>query len=559
MLVADQSQPDGIEGVLTAAAAVAGVVSAFQPERYTGPDAARLVKLFARLERLGAAGMGLAARRVEETRAWQSSGARNAAEWLGRATGTTAGQAAQTLSTSKQLRDQPDLDSAVRSGALSPTQATEIAQTAKEAPEQAAGLIDHAQSDTMQGLRAQCQAVRSVRRPEDQQARHRRIHQRRYLHSWVDADGAGRLDARMTADALARLRAQLSPFEQEQFDAARHQRRFERHDAYALDALLDAVATGSEVLADDTVDRDSDIPPPGADVSTGAAQDHPAQSDRPDAAEEHRRPPDGRGRPDASKEHRRSADGPSPAGRETSDPADDGVADPAGGDRSSRSGRQGGSRRRRPNQSPASVIVRIDLAALNRGHAEPGECCEIDGVGPIPVEVAEALMADAHVAVVLTNGVDIRRVVHLGRSVTALQRTALMVRDPECVVPGCHVRTRLEIDHVTGWAKTHKTRLDDLARLCHYHHAQKTREGWELRGPPGSWSFTAPDGTTVGPDPPPTGGSPPAGRAIPDARPRADGQPRPTAGPTRAAGVSAVELSLRRRRHHSSERTRQNG
>jgi hypothetical protein len=132
-------------------------------------------------------------------------------------------------------------------------------------------------------------------------------------------------------------------------------------------------------------------------------------------------------------------------------------------------------------------------------------------------------MADSFVAVVLTDGIDIRRVAHLGRSVTAAQRTALYVRDPECVVPGCHARTRLEIDHVTGWAKTHKTCLDDLARLCHHHHALKTRAGWELRGPPGAWTFTGPDGTVIGPDPPPTRRTDPARRSGRSANP-----PRPS-------------------------------
>ena len=32
--------------------------------------------------------------------------------------------------------------------------------------------------------------------------------------------------------------------------------------------------------------------------------------------------------------------------------------------------------------------IRIDLAALKRGHTEHGEICEIAGVGPIPFEAA---------------------------------------------------------------------------------------------------------------------------------------------------------------------------
>jgi hypothetical protein len=39
------------------------------------------------------------------------------------------------------------------------------------------------------------------------------------------------------------------------------------------------------------------------------------------------------------------------------------------------------------------------------------------------------MMADAFLAAVVTDGVDVRSVVHLGRNDTAHQRTALEVRD----------------------------------------------------------------------------------------------------------------------------------
>jgi hypothetical protein len=92
---------------------------------------------------------------------------------------------------------------------------------------------------------------------------------------------------------------------------------------------------------------------------------------------------------------------------------------------------------------------------------------------------------------------------HLGRRPTAHQRTALVVRDPECVVPGCHVRVGLEIDHVDPWCATRVTKLDRLARLCRFHHAQKTHEGYRLEGGPGHWGWLRPDGTEAAPRPPP--------------------------------------------------------
>ena len=99
------------------------------------------------------------------------------------------------------------------------------------------------------------------------------------------------------------------------------------------------------------------------------------------------------------------------------------------------------------------------------------------------------MMTDAFLAAVVTDGVDIRSVAHLGRSPTATQRTALEARDRECQITGCHVTEHLEIDHVEDWCATHVTTLDSLVRLCKWHHAQKTYGGYTLTGSPGNWQL----------------------------------------------------------------------
>jgi hypothetical protein len=147
------------------------------------------------------------------------------------------------------------------------------------------------------------------------------------------------------------------------------------------------------------------------------------------------------------------------------------------------------------------VIAVIDHSALVRGSAEPGECSVIDGIGPVPVLTIEQMMRDAFLAAVVKEDSDIRSVVHLGRDPTAARRTALIARDPTCVVPGCDVRSNLEIDHVTGWVPTYHTTLSELARLCRHHHDLKTYEGWRLTGGPGRWQWDPPAG---GPRPGPS-------------------------------------------------------
>jgi hypothetical protein len=142
--------------------------------------------------------------------------------------------------------------------------------------------------------------------------------------------------------------------------------------------------------------------------------------------------------------------------------------------------------------SSAVVNVRVDASALERGHVEGAETCDIPGIGPVPVATVRALLGDAVVKRLLTKGVDVVSVLHLGRTVTAHQRSALEQRDPTCVVEGCSVRHHLEIDHVDGWALTKVTTLDRLARLCRWHHHLKTYGGYRLEGRPGAWRWCGP-------------------------------------------------------------------
>lgn len=140
--------------------------------------------------------------------------------------------------------------------------------------------------------------------------------------------------------------------------------------------------------------------------------------------------------------------------------------------------------------SRAVVHVHVSQTALERGHTVAGETCRIEGVGPITVGAARRLAAAGRVNLIETNGIDVTRVAHAGRTIPAHLRTALEARDPTCVVPGCDRRRGLEIDHVVPFAQGGGTELANLARLCHWHHAQKTHYGWFLDGGPGRWEWT---------------------------------------------------------------------
>jgi hypothetical protein len=187
-----------------------------------------------------------------------------------------------------------------------------------------------------------------------------------------------------------------------------------------------------------------------------------------------------------------------------------------GGDRSADTPGRGeqdaqrGAGRTSDRHGHAKVIVRADLGALDRGHTEPGELCEIAGHGPIPVaDVWDMIDGGAFIAGILTRGTDIVTLRHLGRRPTALQRTVLQWETAgTCAVEGCTNNVRIEIDHVDPWARTHTTDIEQLAGICSRCHRRKTHEGFTLgpRLPTGKRHLHPPGA------PPPPGEPVPAGQ-----------------------------------------------
>jgi hypothetical protein len=168
----------------------------------------------------------------------------------------------------------------------------------------------------------------------------------------------------------------------------------------------------------------------------------------------------------------------------------------------------------RPSRgAEAKVLALVDYEALRRGSVAGEERCELAGVGPVPVSTVRAMLTDAFLALVVTDGVDVYSVAHAGRQVSAHQRSALEARGYRCEVPGCGVRHHLELDHLAGWAVTRRTALDDLAWECRHHHRLKTHAGYRLAGPPTARRWLGPDGTVVTADhtPPPATGPPRSG------------------------------------------------
>lgn len=422
----------------------ASLFAGFDPATVSGADAGVLVEKLTCFGQRVAAQRSLLAGRVAEAGSWRRDGARSPEDWLARQSGTTASKARQELDTAKRVAGGPEpLRSAYTAGQLSAEAASEVSAATSVAPDAAGELINKARTEDLSTLRRQCRQTRNAGlTAQEQEARAVRLHQQRYLRTWTDGEGAGRIDGRLAPAAYATFLAALAPFRREIFDQARREGRREHSEAYSADAFVAMAQTAGEAPAG------------------------PADADR---------SPSG-----------------GVAGKPSCAPIPHDVGDAS--DATVRQKQQSWERK-----APAQVIVLVDHAALIRGFTGEGETCWIEGVGAVPVSTVKAMMADAYLSVVVKDPTDIRKVIHLGRDPTAKQRTALIARDRECVVPGCGIRHGLEIDHVTGWEKTHQTRLDQLARLCHHHHFLKTYRGFQLLGEPGSWSFHPPN---TGPDPP---------------------------------------------------------
>jgi hypothetical protein len=67
---------------------------------------------------------------------------------------------------------------------------------------------------------------------------------------------------------------------------------------------------------------------------------------------------------------------------------------------------------------------------LVRGRVEGDELCEINGVGAVSVQRARELLSESILKIVITRGVDVLNVTHLGRGPTVAQRIALLWTSP---------------------------------------------------------------------------------------------------------------------------------
>jgi hypothetical protein len=150
-------------------------------------------------------------------------------------------------------------------------------------------------------------------------------------------------------------------------------------------------------------------------------------------------------------------------------------------------------------KKPLDARLHADQEALDRGYAEPGEQCELEGIGPIPVTMARAMLDDARVTMVGHDRTgDITHISSMSRTIPARLRRWVEEAYPCCGVERCTDTWPLEIDHITPVEAGGRTEKANLWRLCRHHHQLKTYRGWRVV-----------DRRLVAPDDPDPPGDPP--------------------------------------------------
>lgn len=460
----DGHHAPALAGLRVAMAAVTRELGALDVDVLATVEAQELVPELAQLERrVAAVGVLCAARAAASVRR-RKGGDRQAAEWLAGHTGRTTREAEAALHTADRVRGASGTRRAWLGGELTTDQAGQIARAVEFSPGSEGSLLDLAGRAPAEDLRREANAVVLANRAETPDERFARQHRNRRASTWTNDEGVVEGRFATTGVQGAEVVASLDLCSEAAFRRARRLGEHAPLAAHRMDglALMAAIAAGRSPFDLGYVLDDLPAalrPAFGADQATLGEE--------------------GDGDPVA-------ATGPY-----------------------------------RPRGTDGWLgIVRIDLASLHRGEVHEGERCDIAGVGPVPLAQARAVLGEALLRFVITDGHDVVTVAHLSRRASAHQRTALLYRHDECTVAGCTSTVALQVDHDDPWAARLETWLPNLKPVCPHHHDRKTTQGWD-------WVVEPPD--------PVTGKH----RLVPPHHPdhprqRGDAKPRPSPGPATA-------------------------
>ncbi|MDR2320609.1 MAG: HNH endonuclease [Microbacterium sp.] len=135
-----------------------------------------------------------------------------------------------------------------------------------------------------------------------------------------------------------------------------------------------------------------------------------------------------------------------------------------------------------PDLGGAAPTLVVSVAAEDYANGTGRAVIEGSGTD-VPLSVARHTACAGGVQRVLFD--ERGQIVSIGttaRIFTATQRRAILLRDRECVIPGCHVpATWCEIHHVHEHARGGPTHTSNGVALCWHHHRTLDVSGWQIR------------------------------------------------------------------------------
>jgi len=144
----------------------------------------------------------------------------------------------------------------------------------------------------------------------------------------------------------------------------------------------------------------------------------------------------------------------------------------------------------------SQVVVHVDAEVLaNKG----GEGrCELESGSAISAETCRRLSCDAKLSSLFEGKDGSVNAGRTRRTISGALRRALQERDKWCQFPGCGCTWFLQGHHVQHWADGGPTDLENLIRLCSFHHGLVHEGGFRVeRGKDGEFVFLSPKGERV--------------------------------------------------------------
>ena len=224
---------------------VRGVVRQLAPGSISGEQARAAVEVLAEVERVAQSGIARLSPRVVETGVFTKAGFASAPDWLGAATGTSAGVAKGRLAASTRAAAIPELAGALREGELSAPQLDLLVKSEVAAPGSVEGLLGLVQGEVShQELSDEAARLKAAARSRQaEHLRRARVHAGRHVRWHCDPDRG--IVGSFSCDevAWARIAPELEAETERRWKAA-GAGSGESRDALRLDALLHLLGTG---------------------------------------------------------------------------------------------------------------------------------------------------------------------------------------------------------------------------------------------------------------------------------------------------------------------------